>query len=79
FYECGNLTSVTIPASVERIGSSAFSGYNNLNTVTYGGTKEEWERIEKGSDIFLGTNGTKITDKDGNTFAVNANGEITNN
>ncbi|MDE5797519.1 MAG: leucine-rich repeat domain-containing protein, partial [Treponemataceae bacterium] len=79
FEDCSGLKSVTIPVSVERIGDSAFYRCNSLETVTYGGTKEEWERIKKGSGIFSSSKVTKITDKDGNTFTVNANGEITNN
>ena len=77
FYHCDSLTEVTIPGSVTSIGEYAFSWCNSLETVTYGGTKEEWERIKKGSNIFYNIKVSKITDKDGNTFAVNANGKIT--
>ncbi|MBD5428443.1 MAG: leucine-rich repeat domain-containing protein [Treponema sp.] len=78
FYHCDSLTEVTIPGSVTSIEDYAFYRCNSLETVTYGGTKEEWERIKKGSDIFY-TKVTEITDKDGNTFTVNKDGEITNN
>ncbi|MDE7139986.1 MAG: leucine-rich repeat domain-containing protein, partial [Treponemataceae bacterium] len=77
FDNCKSLTEVTIPGSVTSIGEYAFSWCNSLETVTYGGTKEEWERIKKGSNIFYNIKVSEITDKNGNTFAVNAYGEIT--
>ena len=68
FRGCGNLTSVTIPVSVESIGYDAFYCYNLAN-VTYGGTQEQWDEIEKSSQIFYSSNNT-ITGKDGVTFTV---------
>ncbi|MDE6773512.1 MAG: leucine-rich repeat domain-containing protein [Treponemataceae bacterium] len=75
FWGCTSLTDVTIPDGVTEIGQQAFYECTSLDTVTYGGTKEEWERIKKESYIY--SKNTKITGKDGNTFTVNANGEIT--
>ena len=40
-----NLQSVVIPEGVTTIGKGAFSDCENL-TVTFDGTKEEWEKIE---------------------------------
>ena len=77
FSYCNSLTEVTIPAGVKTIGDRAFYYCASLETVTYDGTKEEWERIKKGSNIFYNIKVSKITDKDGNTFAVNKDGEIT--
>lgn len=40
-----NLIAVTIPKSVTGIGSNTFYGCENLTTVNYTGTKEEWNKI----------------------------------
>jgi hypothetical protein len=41
---------VTIGNSVTSIGGSAFYGCNNLTTVNYKGTQEQWGQISIGSD-----------------------------
>ena len=45
FYGCENLQSVVIPEGVTEIGEYAFDDCTNL-TVTFDGTKEEWEKIK---------------------------------
>ena len=42
-FEC--VKSVTIPESVITIREDAFSGCNNIQTVTYGGSESQWEEI----------------------------------
>ena len=42
FEWCGFLRKMTIPASVVKIGSGAFYGDEDLRTVTYKGTRDEW-------------------------------------
>lgn len=69
FDGCKNLTSVDIPASVTRIGEGAFS-MTNLSTVKYGGTQEQWNKIEKGADIFSWTKRPTITGSDGSTWTA---------
>ena len=49
FYDCFNLSRVTIPANVTRIGANAFSGAG-LEAVYYQGTLEEWFAISMESD-----------------------------
>lgn len=43
-----NLKSVTIPSSVKKIGQRAFVACEYLNSMTYKGTIEEWNKIEFG-------------------------------
>ena len=51
FAGCSNLTSVTIPDSVTIMGDYAFVGCSNLTIVNYTGNFEQWEKIDKGSNI----------------------------
>ena len=54
FCDCNNLTSVIIPDSVTAIGNYAFSTfyyeYTSLTSITFNGTKDQWEGIDKGKD-----------------------------
>ena len=45
FYNCYNLTSVTIPDCVKEIEYYAFLCCDALTTVNYRGTEEQWEAI----------------------------------
>ncbi len=45
FYDCISLDKITIPASVSNILYGAFSGCEKLNTVVFGGSKEQWNKI----------------------------------
>ena len=49
FYDCSDLTSVTIPSSVTSIGDSAFSDCSSLTDVYYGGDINDWVSISFGS------------------------------
>ena len=62
------LTSVVIPETVVYIGSKAFSKCETLNGITFKGTVEQWEAIEKGADWKEGVPATKV---------VCSNGEVT--
>lgn len=54
FYSCDFLNSISIPAGVTSIGSSAFAYCDSLTDITYGGTIEQWNAVQKGSswDIY---------------------------
>lgn len=46
FRDCVGLKSVTLPAGLVRIQSMAFTGCDALTDVWFGGTQEDWNRIE---------------------------------
>lgn len=50
FHYCSNLKEVVIPDSVTEIGSLAFSICYGMKTITYKGTKSQWEAITKADD-----------------------------
>ncbi len=45
FYNCCSLTNISIPNSVTNIGKGAFDLCDSLKSVVFGGTKEEWEKL----------------------------------
>ena len=76
FYNCGKLETIRIPVSVTSIGGCAFAGCPNSMTVTYSGSKTQWNNLNKveGNDPLL--NATLVCNKleatftaDGTTFA----------
>lgn len=52
FYNCGNLKTIRIPVSVTSIGNLAFARCPNSMTVTYSGSKKQWNKIN-GKDELL--------------------------
>lgn len=61
------LTSITIPASVKRIGMYAFGGCKSLDNITFKGTVEQWKNVVKDSYYFSGVSVTKVVCSDGET------------
>ena len=55
---CNNIASITIPASVTKIGRSTFAGCSGLKIVYYSGTKSEWAAIsiDNTNDSLLSAN-----------------------
>ena len=49
FADCDELSSVTIPSSVTHIGVGAFGKCAKLAQITFGGTRAQWNAIEKAS------------------------------
>ena len=50
FMGCEYLEEINIPASCSQIGSCALKDCNNLKTIHFGGTMEEWDKINFGDD-----------------------------
>ena len=46
FYSCNKLKTITIPASVTKVGDMAFAYAQALQDVFYGGSAEQWKRID---------------------------------
>jgi hypothetical protein len=57
--------SIVIPNSVEDIGSSAFNNCDSLTSITFNGTREEWNKITKGSMWIYNVKATFVTCADG--------------
>ena len=49
FRYCENLESITFPESLTLIGNTAFMDSTKVTNVTFLGTQEQWEVVEKGS------------------------------
>lgn len=88
FYSCSSITTVTIPASVEFIGTASFARCPNLTDVYYEGTVQEWQSISKGPNWMYEPRGTlHFTDggdfvyelnEDGISYTVSYLGEVVN-
>lgn len=48
FASCESLVSIYIPASIVEIGTGAFEYCRNIKYVSYGGTANEWQRVQIG-------------------------------
>jgi hypothetical protein len=61
FADCEYLESIVIPASMMKIGDRAFYRCFDLDTISYGGTKDDWERITKGEFWSDGADSGNVT------------------
>jgi len=66
FYNCKNLTSITIPKTVSSIGKNVFLNCVSIKKVLFNGTDEEWKKIKVettgnetllNADIYYNSNG----------------------
>lgn len=64
FDNCWNLESITLSANVKKINDYAFSGSNNLKTINFKGTMDEWYAIEKDGQ-WITSEGYKVYCTDG--------------
>ena len=65
FVYCKSLAEVSIPGSVRKIGEGAFYGCTSLREIAFGGTKEQWEAVEKGNEWRRAVPATSVRCKDG--------------
>ena len=65
FAYCSNLKHLTIGKGVSQIQKWAFFNCNKLESITYEGTKTEWNSVEKGSSWDFSTGDYTITCSDG--------------
>ena len=52
FYHCTQLKSIQLPERVTSIGFRAFASCTSLENITFSGTREQWEKIEKGTNCY---------------------------
>lgn len=64
FDSCWNLESITLSANVKKINDYAFSCSNNLKTINFKGTMDEWYAIEKDGQ-WITSGGYKVYCTDG--------------
>ena len=50
FGDCKSLPNITIPSNVTLIEQRAFYGCKSLANIRFGGTKTQWQNVEKGYD-----------------------------
>ncbi len=50
FEDCLSIVSIELPIQIESIGSNCFKNSNNLKTINYEGTFDQWDRIQKGTN-----------------------------
>lgn len=65
FANCLNLQVVSIPNSVTEIGFNCFFNCVDLERINYGGTKEEWKKIKRGSNWLAKAKATEVVCLDG--------------
>jgi hypothetical protein len=75
------LRTITIGSGLKTVGADAFTNCNNLNTVYYKGTEEDWSQITFGRSNSVLTNGDiryyyseKTPEADGNYWCYDAEG-----
>ena len=67
------LQTVTIPASVESIDKTAFSG-STVNTIYFGGTSAAWQSLDEAADTIAGLANTNIVCQGDEATTVVASG-----
>ena len=50
FKGCSEVTTVAIDCGIESIGSGAFSGFSAIESISFEGFKEDWKKVQIGTD-----------------------------
>ena len=66
FYSCKNLTKITLPNSLTKIGVGVFASSTNLHTIIFKGTMNQWNGVTKSDGWDRDMNGYTIYCTDGN-------------
>jgi len=69
FMQCNQLQEVCLPRSVTHIDDKCFYACRNLNVIHYFGTKDDWNNIKMGKDVFAGCQFVRVHCQDG-TFTL---------
>lgn len=65
FSNCLRLKVVSIPLSVKKIGPNCFFNTPKLKRINYGGTKEQWRYVKRGSNWLAKAGTTTVMCRDG--------------
>lgn len=68
FYGYDDLTTIEIPVNVTRIDRMAFAYCSNLTSITFAGTREQWDDIIKGEDWCMETGNFTVHCTDGDIY-----------
>lgn len=65
FHSCTNLTKVEISTNVRGFSKQCFYGCTSLTTINYAGTREQWNALPKGEEVFTDVPATVVHCSDG--------------
>ncbi len=65
FYDCDGIKNAYIPQTVSEIGAYAFYDCDGLESISYGGTCDEWRAVQKGDGWNVGTQARIVQCSDG--------------
>lgn len=66
FEGCDSITYINLPQEIRSIGARAFADCKNLKNIYFGGTKAEWENLQKGKAWDHGITACTVICTDGN-------------
>ena len=53
FKNCSSLESISLPSTLKKISGGVFEGCTRLTSLTFRGTQEQWNAVEKSYDAHL--------------------------